>query len=854
ANSITVLENNEYVGINISDYDYSSYNICSGSEVLKYKRINKSNYIKELLLNFKGNVGNFSYFLDDNFIVFYNTENNGDKYFYHFSSIYEVKDVKIDENMFVHIIYKFENCDYYIKSSLYLPFATLNSNDSVFEEEYFLEKIKMCNEVEEIINREFNEMNFYNKDRDIVSVKFSKKYYFESEGLIYFNHSDIYDNVKDSLVKSFVQINNLNLYSYISMLGLNDFKTINNMKISSIDGIFENLFKNRFNNTLNGGINYFNAKNINTKRDYCVNVKDEFFAINGNFIPKSNLKARYKFKIFKNVCSLFICNEKGEELAEQLRITGETFYMCNLKFEYLRFDELKEPYIFEVSNLEPYPFNLVTNSNIVFDRVYNDKKTSSRSMSNVKLEGFDNHNTEAYFDGKKIIIKNAYNFEEKKYLFDDHKVTVEANKKLKISEFDDFKTTIPFSLNNEYLYPRASGEVSYTTMSSFDLPLVNSSGFITDYWIKNQGEEVYLKLGENKVMITNKKNECDFYFTVPFINDMVLNESEYTIIAIEDNNDYESEWDANSNSLITDRFMNNPLFSMWFVENTETVDIYTVDKKKLENVIKEPYNGGLIVYFDSLDETLYYNTKDSNYNYFNPLKSYENITSAYSFDENLEVSFEKVRSIENFTLECDKNVPENEEINLIMYNSVSGETFKLTLSSNELSKPFALGISIDSMSIEKTKVLEGSKFNFKITKVNSVLKNGKITYIKGDINNPVFQAISKPRNMNFKTYKGIKVDTKYEYMINGEMRESYKGDLIIRPPFNNEITIFKRNNFKYYFKKESYCILSEKDNFYLSNFRTPGLLAKTHSDSEDIKITNSRFELGEIIDKNSIKK
>ncbi|MGL6131128.1 MAG: hypothetical protein ACRCZ9_05915, partial [Fusobacteriaceae bacterium] len=681
-----------------------------------------------------------------------------------------------------------------------------------------------------------------------------KKYYFENDGVIYFNHGPIYEKIKDSIINEFIQLNNLNMYSYLSMLGLNDFKTIENRKISSVDGIFNNLFKNRFNNTLNGGINYFNAKNINTNYDYNINVKDDYFAINGNFVPDDNLKGVYKFKIFNGKATLFLCNNKGEEMVKQIEFKAKRFYMCNLKFDYLRFDKLKEPYILEVSNKDPYPFNLVTNSSVVFDKIYNEKSVSKKMLSEAKLEGFTNHNTEAYFDGKKIVIKNAYNYSTKSYSFDNHFVNVEQNKKIKTVDFDDYKTTVPFIKSNNYIYPRTNGKLAYTTMSEFELVLINENGFITDYWIENQGNEVYLKLSENKVSITTKKNECDYFFTVPLISDMILNESKYTIIAIEDNNDYESEWDANNNSLITDRFMNTPLFSMWFIENTETADIFTVDKKRVENVIKEVYNGGLIVYFDSLDETLYYNTKDSNYNYFNPLRSYENITTSYGFDDNLEVSFEKERKIENFTLECDRNIPQEENINLIMYNNKSGETFKLTLSPLELSKPFTLGITVDSMMIERTEVLKGAKFNFKITKINSILRNGKLTYIKGHIDNPVFQAIIKPENMSFKTYKGIKVDTKYECMINGEMKESYKADLVIRQPFSFEIPVFKRNNFQYYYKNGSYCVTQEKDDYFLSNFRTPGLPVKVFGDLSNMRTHNSSFGINEIIDKDLLKK
>ncbi|MGL5768151.1 MAG: hypothetical protein ACRCX8_21160 [Sarcina sp.] len=849
-NSIDVLEANGYNMTTVDYYNYTSFNNCCSTRKYSYAKLENPNFISSINLNFKGVEEEFSYFNDDNFIVFYDIETSGDKYFYHLDDIYKLKDFKVDSNMFVHILYEFEGDNYYVKSSLYLPFLSINEKSDHFNEDFFLEKIKILESVNSIYSRKNSLIYFYNKDYDIVRVKTCKRYYFELNGLIYFNHGPIYDIIKNNVIESFIQLNNLNMYSYISLLGLNEFNTKNDLKISSIDGTFNNLFKNRFNNTVNGGINYFNTRNIKTDVDYKVNIKDDFFAINGNFVSCSELKGKYRISIFKNKCSLHFINGEIEEHIKTITVNSRKFYLCNLEFNYLRFDDLKEPYVFYVCNNDPYPFTIKNDSNIIVNKIYNNIDISRKTLGNIKMEGFENHKIEAKFDGKNIIVTNTYDYGGKSYLFDTHTVIAKRNEKIDMKSFKDFKTNIPFVVKNGYLYPKKDGIIVFTTMSDFRLPLINTKDYITDYWIDNQGKEIYLKLYENKVGIIENKNEADLYFKVPVIDDLVMNETQYTIIAIEDNSDYESEWDANKNSLITDRFMNVPLFSVWYVENTDYVELYTVDKKPVTNVITEHYNGGLIVYFDSLDDTLYYNTKETKYNYFTPLRSYENITNSYSFDDNLEIDFGSARVIDNFTLSCDRNISSLETINLLMYNNESGETFKLSLNAGEIGKPFALGISIDSITIEKTQAINDAKFTFKITKVNSITQNGKVTYMKGHIDNPVYQAIIKPKDIKFNSYKNIKVDTKYEFVTDGTMKESYRGDLVIRRPFENEIIVTKKNNFKYYYKKDSYCLATEKDDFFLSNFKTPGLITKTVGDLNVLELTNGEFTVDEIIDKN----
>ncbi|MGL6100980.1 MAG: hypothetical protein ACRC0G_15335, partial [Fusobacteriaceae bacterium] len=200
ANSIEVLENNGYERTTIDEYDYKAYNECESMDTIGYKRLDKPDFINQLTLNYKGKAGDFSFFLDENFIIFFNVVNNSDKYYYKINEMYKIKDFKVDKNMFAHFLYSQNGENYYIKTSLYLPFAELNSDNVFFNEDSILEKIKICGDAELIFSRNMNEINFFSKNMDITTSQLMKKYYFEENGVIYFNHSDLYEKVKDSLL------------------------------------------------------------------------------------------------------------------------------------------------------------------------------------------------------------------------------------------------------------------------------------------------------------------------------------------------------------------------------------------------------------------------------------------------------------------------------------------------------------------------------------------------------------------------------------------------------------------------------------------------------------------------------
>lgn len=848
-NSNSVLRANGYSKIKMDDYTTSGYNTVLSLNEIGYSKGITPKFKGDVDLNFKGLKRTFSYFVDESFIVFYDIENHGNKYFYSLDTVYEIKDFRIDEDNFVHILYGYDRETYYVKTHLYLPFSKLNGNNNILNEEYFLEKIKLGKSFNKIYAIKNNFLYLLDKNYGISSVELGKKYYFELDGILYFSHSEVYELVKNSIIEKNIQINNLNMYNYISMLGLNDFKTINNMKISTLDGnIFNNVFKNRFNNTVNGGINYFNTKNVDVEKDYHVNIKDEFFAINGNFIFQET-KGDFEIEVTETHCRLYKVTEKDKVMVKEIKLYSRTFSFCNLKFEYLRFDSLIKPYTFKVSNRDSYPFNIVNNKNVKVSRVYNDKKISKKSLSNASLNGFYNHIVDSSFDGRAIIIKNFYDYTSKRYLFDSHETKVTRNLKMNLSGIYDYKFTGPFIVKNGFIYFKDDGVFTYTKMETFKFPLVNSLGYITSFWIENQGLDVYFKIENNQIVTIDNFNDCDFICKIPTIESFIVNHNKFSSVIIDDNNEYESEQDEDPSSLITEKFMNVPLFKMVYAENTDYIEIYTTDKKRVYNVITEPYNGGLIAYFDNLDETLYYNTRETQFNYFNPIKSYENITNTFIFDENNEINFGGIKTIKNFTLSSDKTFSGYEKINLILYNHEKEETYKLQLDSSEIGKVFELNLDVDSIFMEKNSSFNNIKFSFKITKINSIIQNGKITYLKTSVDNPVYYSKLKDKNIKFNDYTKIKIDTKYEKMSNGALKESYNGDISIRCPFSHELPVFKKDNFQFYYNKSDYCIANEFDDFYIKNFKTPGLLFRTPEETVDINTSNNSFTLDEIIDK-----
>lgn len=847
-NAINVLESNGYLRTTIDDYNSNSYNFSEKTTDENYLINISPEFKDEIILNSKGLTKVFSYFVDNNFIVFYDVASSGDKYFYNVDEAIILKDFKIDKDDFVHIIYSYNSENYYAKSSLYLPFLKLNSENDIFDESCFLQKIKLDSKISKIFAIKNNNLYLFDDEYNIKTSKLSKRYYFEHNGLIYFNHSDIYEVVKKSIINEFIQLNNLNMYNYISLLGINEFKTFRNLKISTLDGeLFNNIFKNRFNNTINGGINYFTSKESDKTFDYKVNIKDGIYAINGNFIP-GKFKGNFEIEIDKNKCNLYLIKNDNRLFVKSCDINSNTFYFCNLKFEYLRFDTLNKKYKFEISNFDPYPFNLECGKTVEVNKIYNDKKISNKIFRNIKVNGFYNYKVDTLFDGKSIVINNFYDFKRKKYLFDSHTIKVKRNEKFNISKYYDFKFTGPFIKKGKFIYFREDGEITYTSMPDFKFQLINDLGYITDFWTENQDKEIYFKIDNNQIMITENSNECDFICNIPSIDDYVVNHRKYTNVIIDDNNEYESECDEDTNILITEKFMNVPLFNMVYVENTDEIEIFTMDKKKVYNVITEPYNGGLIAYFDNLDETLYYNTKDTKYNYFNPKRSYENITNSFTFDDNNEINFGSVKRVENFTIGCDRAISSYETINLILYNHEKGETHKLQLNSSEIDKVFELSLDIDSIYLEKNNSFDNAKISFKITKINSIIQNGKITYLKSKIDNQVYQAKLKDSSVKFSNYTSVRVGTKYE-LTNGILKESYNGDISIREPFENEILIMKKDNFQYYYTEGDYYFVKEKDEFYSKNFKTPGIMMKTADDITNIKTSNEFFTVDEIIDK-----
>lgn len=848
-NSNDVLRSNGYEKINMDAYTTCGYNNTKEFDKIGYVKNIKPNFKTQFELNYKGVSKTFSYFIDGNFIIFYDIENHGNKYFYSLDTVYNLLDFKVDNDDFVHMLYYQDGSLYYSKTHLFLPFAKLNSNNTVLNQSYFLEHIKIDKVLTEIYAIKNNFIYFYDKDFGIVSSELCKKYYFELDGILYFSHSEVYEIVKNSIIEENIQINSLNMYNYISMLGLNEFKTINGLKISTLDGdLFKNLFKNRFNNTVNGGINYFNSKNIETKKDYHVQIKDDFFAITGNFIFTES-KGDFEIEISQTKCKLYKKNKDSKVLVKEISVYSSGFQFCNLDIKYLRFDNLLKPYVFSVSNKDNYPFNIVNDKEVKLSKIYNDKKISKKNLSNARLNGFYNYIVDSSFDGKSIMIKNFYDYSNKKYLFDSHVVKVSRNSKMNTSNIFDYKFTGAYIVKNGFIYFKEDGELTYTTMETFKFPLVNSLGYITSFWIENQGLEVYFKISNNQISVTNNYNDCDFLCKIPMIERFIVNHNKFSSVIIDDNNEYESEQDEDPSSLITEKFMNVPLFKMVYAENTDYIEIYTMDKKRVYNVISEPYNGGLIAYFDNLDETLYYNTRETQFNYFVPLKSYENITSTFIFDENNEINFGGLKNIKNFTLSSDKSFSGYETINLILYNHSKDETYKLQLDPSEIGKVFELNLEVDSIFMEKNSNFDNIKFSFKITKIHSITQNGKITYLKTSVDNPVYSSKLKDKDIAFDDYAKIRIDTKYEKMSNGVLKESYNGDISIRCPFAHELPVFKKDNFQFYFNKSDYCIANEFDDFYIKNFKTPGLLFRTPEETVDINTSNNSFTLDEIIDK-----
>ena len=117
-----------YQVIKKENYPFSEYNYAGGENEINYINNFEEIFPETIKINNK----EFKYFYENSFLILYNEENGKTEYFYNIYNL-KVQDIKIDNQLFVYILYKYKNKQYLAKTHLAKEFLKYNEeNFSIF--------------------------------------------------------------------------------------------------------------------------------------------------------------------------------------------------------------------------------------------------------------------------------------------------------------------------------------------------------------------------------------------------------------------------------------------------------------------------------------------------------------------------------------------------------------------------------------------------------------------------------------------------------------------------------------------------------------------------------------------------
>lgn len=858
-----LLENRGYIKTNSERYPYENLNHIYDKRVVEFYKKDDEPFIKTITLNDHGIEKEYAFFTENNYILFYSVEENNVDFYYHLNEDYKIKDFKIDVNKFVFLIVEHEGKNKFLISHLGKYFIPLNSAEQDVNYVQCFNDIDLeDNNIMSLQYTDYNKYYFLNNNLEIVEYEFDKKYYFEQDNKYFFYDDGTLDEYQGYSL-GVKQVEFLNIYNYLNFLGLNDFKIDDIFKISTKDlSLFNELLINKFDNTLNGGINYFNAKesgkgrNILSKntiynKDYHVNIKDEYFNINGNFMVNNFEQGNYKIEITHDTIALFKINNNESICIKSLKIPSlKEFYFCNLKFNFKKFEFPPFAYTFLVSSFDSYPYIHKIVKNYKLTEIPNNKNVADALLTKARITSLNNRIINGEFDGSKIIFYNFFDYKKKSFKYANRAVQVKANTKINISEIKSYIFNKQAIIKDNFIYFRDSGIFYYTNVDQISYELINSKGYITDFWINNQGKTLYFKNHNENIMLSDSMKDCDYYCTIPAISEYIYrSERTFSSVQIEENDDMELEKEFSEKMLITNKIFQDPLFYKFYISNcTDLEDFHLCDHKHNEvyAYMSESFQDGMIIYFNAeKNKKYYYNLKDNKFNYIEPILSYENIELMHYFDENGVITFSP-RIIKSFKLKCSK-VGFNDRVSIYLYNTVKGETHRLELEAQELNEKFELDLEINKMQIE-TQNAEYEDFSFIEDSGTSLRINNKITFFKTNREDIIYiSEYEPPIDENNIEFNKIKVNTKY-VISNNKPIEDYNGTFLIHKPIPNEIPIFYYDHFKYYETDIFMHTSIFEDDFYNNNFKNPGsFYINNHNEIKKISETsNEIFEISEI--------
>lgn len=847
-----------YKETTIDEYNFENMNSIKKITEIPYVKKENNSFINSISLNGKNGLQEYSFFYQNEYILFVpNVSNSAVEYYFKING-YNILDFKIDKHLFVYLTVENEEGRFLAISHLGKAFSEYNKEDSTLNINQCYNFIKLTDnynfkELEHIDNNIFY---FVSDDFKIFKLEMCKKYYFKDDDYLYFNNQGDCDEFSN-LFLEVVQNNFLNMYNYLNFLGLNNFK-IEDRKISTKENnLFLEMFKNKFDNTLNGGLNYFNAKKINNPeisphvrsvynqdKDYHINVDDEYFSINGNFIYKNYKTGNYKIEIFEDKVNLYEIKD-ATTLIETIKIPSyKEFYFCNLRFIFKKFEFPKDPYILFTSSNSPYLFKQSEITNYKLKSVPNNKKAIRSLVENSNDRHIDINTT---FDGKKIIFHNFFDWKNKKFKYGSVDKKISQNEIVDLKHFKRYICLNNYIEKDDKLYSREQGKLICSNTDDFSFELINSKGYITPFWVENQDKIIYFKNLDNSVSLINNKYECDFYTYIPKISNYIrFNNKMYSNISININDNLEIETNNNGNTLITNKYFDEPLFYKVFINDDDLLNIHLFDNNDIEisKYITEKFNDGYIFYFNiEKNKKYYYNTLNSKYNYFEPIEAYKNIEFMYHFNETGYINLDKVKHFKTFTLKSKSLIEKDVTFSLFLYNTSEGTSNKISLTRNELNNKFEIDLNVDKILLEINTDEYNKDLFYIVEDSNNSLNTDNVTiFFKQDRKDTVYIA-EKNLDLDIKKidFTKLKVDTYYNINDYNNIIETYNGSFIIDSFNKSEIAIIPNEIEQDYI--ETTVFLTEslgdpQDTFYRKNFKEPGNFYVNH-DINAIKIAET---------------
>lgn len=834
-----MLESYGYRKTTMDKYNYENFNNIEFVEEIDHIIKQNNVFVETIKLYSKDIEKEYMYHFKDNYVIFTPTiSNSPTEYYFDFKDC-KVIDFKIDKDYFVFMILEINNKKHFIVSHLGKDFIRYNEDESKLDLESCFNDVIINENISSLEYYCDNEFWFLKDDLSINKITMCKKYYFEDGEYLYFNHQGDLENYKQHFLEE-RQNNFLNMYNTMNFLGLNDFK-INSRKISTRENpLFLDLFKNKYDNTLNGGLNYFNSlpntllgKDGEVKsylKDYHISVSDEYYSINGNFKYENFKKGDYRIEITEETASLFKKIKGVYTLVEKVNIpTYDEFIFCNLYFKFKKFEFPNKPYSFDLTAKDAYVFKQtidkrnkvfeLPNNNQIIENIIND------SSSKIKIKH------QPYFDGRSIVFENYFDWNSKRFLFGNLMVDISNSSVVELKD-NRYYCNTQYDLKDGKLCSRGKGKVVYTLTDSFKFDLINSKGYITKFWIENQNKKIYFKCKNDKIEISDNEEDSDFYCFIPNIKDYIYYDSNsFGNITVDINDSLELTKPYNDSLMITDKFYDIPLFYKTFIETDDLTEIKIFDHtdKEIVKYITKKFKNGYIYYFHAeKDKKYYYNTKDAKYNYFTPLDSYQNIDFDYYFDDTCYITLNESTTFNTITLKSHKNIIENFDLELFIYNENDETTNKITFNTKDLNTKFELDLNVSKFYL-KVNHPNYKADDFYITEDSnkSLIIDGNITFFKEDRNSIVYISNKNQEiDFDFIDFSSLQINTYYDLSYNGKLIKSNKRGLLIIFSMNpNEIALLPCNNLSDYIESPMFKVISlgsDENSFYTRNFKDPG--------------------------------